>query len=95
MPWKEAGPMLERMRFIEDYLSGFYSITELAERYDVSRKTLHKWLSRHDTDGSKGLADRSRIPLHSPQQTSDDIVDRVVAFRKRFPFIGPRKISPG
>jgi len=28
MPWKETGPVLERMRFIEDYLSGFYTITE-------------------------------------------------------------------
>src|SRR5688572_30022168 len=91
MPWKEAGPMLERMRFIEDYLSGFYSITELANRYGVSRKTLYKWLNRHD-DGSSGLVDRSRSPAHSPQQTSDDVMDRVVAFRKRFPFMGPRKI---
>lgn len=84
--------MLERMRFIEDYLSGFYSVTELANRYGVSRKTLYKWLNRHDTDGSSGLVDRSRSPAHSPQQTSDEVMDRVVAFRKRFPFMGPRKI---
>lgn len=92
MPWKEAGPMLERTRFIEDYLSGFYSITELAIRYGVSRRTLHKWLGRHDVDGSNGLVDLSRAPLHSPQRTSDDLVARIVAFRKRFPFMGPRKI---
>ena len=36
MPWKETGPVLERMRFIEDYLSGFYSITELAARYGMT-----------------------------------------------------------
>ena len=29
MPWKETGPVLERTRFIDDYLSGFYTITEL------------------------------------------------------------------
>ena len=28
MPWKETGPVLERKRFIDDYLSGFYTITE-------------------------------------------------------------------
>ena len=92
MPWKEAGPMLERTRFIEDYLSGFYSITELAIRYGVSRRTLHKWLARHDGDGAKGLVDRSKAPLRSPQRTSDDVADRIVAFRKRFPLMGPRKI---
>jgi putative transposase len=92
MPWKEAGPMLERMRFIEDYLSGFYSLTELANRYGVSRKTLHKWLSRHDAEGARGLVDRSRAPAYSPQQTADEVAQRVVAFRKRFPLMGPRKI---
>jgi len=92
MPWKKAGPMLERRRFIEEYLSGFYSITELAIRYGVSRRTLHKWLARHDGDGAEGLVDRSKAPLRSPQRTSDDVAARIVAFRKRFPFMGPRKI---
>ena len=92
MPWKEAGPMLERTRFIEDVLSGLFTITELAARYGVSRKTLHKWLGRHDRDGANGLVDRSRAPQCSPQRTSDDLVAEIVAFRKRFPFMGPRKI---
>src|SRR4051812_10471297 len=92
MPWKEAGPMLERRRFIDEYLSGFYSITELGIRYGVSRRTLHKWLRRHDANGANGLDDHSRAPLHSPHKTSDDLVARIVAFRKRFPFMGPRKI---
>lgn len=92
MPWKETGPMLERARFIEDYLSGFYSITELASRYGVSRRTLHKWLGRHDVAGSNGLVDHCRAPLHSPHRTTDEVAARIVAFRKRFPFMGPRKI---
>jgi transposase-like protein len=60
MPWKETGLVQERARFIEDYLSGFFTITELAARYNVSRRTLHKWLARHDVDGSNGLVDRPR-----------------------------------
>jgi transposase InsO family protein len=93
MPWKETGPVLERSRFIEDYLSAFYTITELADRYGVSRRVLHKWLSRHDRDGLKGLADRSRAPLHVPDRTCDDIAASVIAFRRRFPHMGPRKIA--
>ncbi len=92
MPWKEAGPVLERMRFIEDYLSGFYTISELAARYGVSRRVLHKWLGRHDRDGANGLVDRSRAPLHIPHRTSEEIAERIVAFRRRFPHMGPRKI---
>jgi len=92
MPWKEAGPVLERMRFIEDYLSGFYTITELSARYGVSRRILHKWLARHDTDGARGLVGRSRAPLSIPHRTSETLVAEIVAFRHRFPFMGPRKI---
>ena len=91
-PRRETGPMLERARFIEDYLSGFYSVTELASRYAVSRRTLHKWLGRHDVAGSNGLVDQSRALLRSTHRTSDDLAARIVAFRKRFPFMGPRKI---
>jgi transposase InsO family protein len=84
--------MLERARFIEELLSGFYTITELAARYGVSRRILHKWLSRHDAEGAGGLVDRSRAPLHSPQRTNDEVAAKIVAFRRRFPFMGPRKI---
>jgi len=84
--------MLERTRFIDDYLSGFFTITELARRYGVSRRTLHKWLARHDADGLNGLADRSRAPRRSPQRIREDLVAQIVTFRKRFPFMGPRKI---
>src|SRR6185369_10115816 len=93
MPWKETGPVSERMQFIEDYLSGFYTITELAARYGVSRRIAHKWLSRHDVDGAQGLQDRSRAPINIPHRTNDKIAAEIVAFRRRFPHMGPRKIA--
>src|SRR5215210_5288999 len=92
MPWKVTGPVQERTRFIETYLSGFFTITELAERFGMSRQKLHKWLGRHDGDGAKGLVDRSRAPLHVPHRTSEDVAEQIIAFRRRFPHMGPRKI---
>ena len=92
MPWEVTGPVRERERFIETYLTGFYTITELAERFGVSRQKLHKWLARHNADGMKGLADRPRAPLHIPHRTSDKIADEIIAFRRRFPHMGSRKI---
>ena len=93
MPWKETGPVHERMRFIEAYLTGFYTITELAARYGISRRIAHKWLSRHDANGAAGLQDRSRAPINIPHRTTDDIAAKVIAFRRRFPHMGPRKIA--
>jgi transposase InsO family protein len=92
MPWKETGPVFERARFIGDYLSGCFTISELADRYGVSRKTLYKWLARHDVSGLSGLVDRPRIARHLPHRTPDVLADEIIAFKRRFPFMGPKKI---
>jgi len=92
MPWEVTGPVQERERFIETYLTGLYTVSELAARFGVSRQKLHKWLARHNADGMKGLVDRSRAPHHIPHRTSSDVEEKIVAFRRRFPHMGPRKI---
>jgi putative transposase len=89
MPWKETGPVQERERFIETYLTGLYTITELAERFGASRQKLHKWLARHNADGMKGLVDRSRAPRHIRHRSSDIVAEKIIEFRRRFPHMGP------
>lgn len=37
MPWEVTGAVKERTRFIETYLTGLYTLTELADRFGVSR----------------------------------------------------------
>src|SRR5258706_505335 len=39
MPWKETSPVIERLQFIHDSQSVLYVMSELCERYDISRKT--------------------------------------------------------
>jgi transposase len=46
VPWKETGPMEERMKFMLMYQSESWSMTELCEIFGVSRKTGCKWLKR-------------------------------------------------
>ena len=92
MPWKEASPMTERMRFIADYLRGVYSMTELCDWYDISRKTGYKILRRFESDGVDALADRSRRPHTSPDRTPEDVVDAILEVRKRHPGWGAKKI---
>src|SRR5262245_29358181 len=60
MPWLETSPMDQRKQFITEYLRGLQSVTELAERFAISRKTAYKWIDRHEREGTPGLADRSR-----------------------------------
>jgi len=42
MPWKETCAMDEKIKMIGDYLSKEYTITQLSQMYEVSRKTIYK-----------------------------------------------------
>jgi len=41
MPWLETSLMDQRTQFIADYHRGLQSVTELADRFDISRKTAY------------------------------------------------------
>jgi hypothetical protein len=59
MPWRESCAMDQRVSFIADQRSGMWTMTELCERYEISRKTGYKWLDRYQLEGPGGLTDRS------------------------------------
>jgi transposase len=60
----------QRLSFLIDYASGQWSMSELCERYRVSRPTGYKWLRRVEEEGESGFDERSRRPKSSPLQTS-------------------------
>lgn len=84
--------MEERLRFVQDALSQRLDMTELCERYGVSRKTGYKWLKRYETDGRRGLADQSRAPHECPHRTAAYIAELLVASRQAHPLWGARKL---
>ena len=90
MPWKENRTVDLRVQLIQDYNEG-HTISALAEIYDVSRKTIYKWLARHEEGGVAGLADRSRVPQHFPGQLSGEVITQIIAARQRWKW-GPRKL---
>ena len=94
MPWREASPMTERIRFVLDHKLGVYTMTELCHRYGVSRKTGYKWLRRFEDDGFDGLRDRSRRPHSCPHRTPDECVEAIIEKKKRHPSWGAKKIVP-
>ena len=63
MLWMETVPMEERRRFVEASRSRAWAMTELCERFSVSRKTGYKWLRRYRTTPEQPLTDLSRWPL--------------------------------
>jgi putative transposase len=84
--------MTERMRFVADYLEGVYRVSELAQRYGVSRKTAYKWLKRFEEEGPGGLQDRAPVAEEVWNRTETAVEEELVAFRKKHVDWGPRKI---
>ena len=72
----------ERARFVRDFTSGHWSMTELCERYGVSRPTGYKWMARRK--GGAGFADRSHAPHQCPHRTSADVEALIVAARQEY-----------
>ena len=92
MAWRERSPMDERVQFISDYLRQRWPVTDLCQRYAISRKTAYKWIARYETDGAAGLEERSSRPHRSPQTTAAREADAIIALRQRHPTWGGKKI---
>ena len=92
MPWLETSPMDQRMQFIADYQRGLQSMTELADRFDISRRTAYKWIDRYEEAGPSGLMDRSRRPHQCPHATAQELVDAVLEARRHHPHWGAKKL---
>jgi transposase-like protein len=45
-------------------------VTEVAERFGVTRQTVHRWVARYRESGLAGLAGRSHVPKAHPWQLS-------------------------
>ena len=59
----ETHVLNERLRFVTDYESGQWSMTELCERYEISREAGYEVLGFSGTAFLR-LEQRSRAPLH-------------------------------
>lgn len=82
--------MDQRQQFIDEYMRGDSSMSELARRFGVSRKTVYKWVARFLETSS--LADLSRKPHCSPRAVAAGLESSIVAARRERPRWGPKKL---
>lgn len=92
MPWNQVTPMDEKTQFIADVLRHTLSISELCERYGISRKTGYQLIARYQAEGARGLERRSRRPHHCPHQTPPEVVAALLEARRRHPRWGAKKL---
>lgn len=72
-----------RLQIVQWHQAG-QSKTAIAERLGVSRQTVHKWITRFEQHGPKGLHDRSSRPKRSPKKLAEACIDAIVHLRRTF-----------
>ncbi len=87
----ELSVVEQRYLAVREALDGA-KVTDVATRYGVDRRTVHRWLVRYVNEGLGALADRSCRPDRCPHQIAPEIESRIVALRTAHPGWGPRTI---
>lgn len=64
-------------------VAGELTITQAAAQYGVSRRHLHRLLTRYREDGLDAVEPRSRAPLSSPHAVTDRVRARIIAIRQQ------------
>ena len=67
-------------------------VTEVAERYGVSRQSVHTWLLRYRREGIAGLEDRSHRVHNHPWRIAAEVEEMVCELRRGHPKWGPRRL---
>ncbi|KAE8755755.1 helix-turn-helix domain-containing protein, partial [Paraburkholderia madseniana] len=88
MPWNARDTMSLRQEFVHLASQNMLTMTELCQRFNISRQTGYKWLNR----GENALSDQSRRPASSPSKTPAAMEQEVVRLRQAHPRWGGRKI---
>ena len=92
MPWKVINQMNLKTELVKDRNDKNFSITDLSQKYGISRPTIYKWLERYEQVGIEGLKEQSRAPKNCPHRTSEKIINLVVQEKLKNRKRGPRKI---
>jgi transposase InsO family protein len=85
--------MEEKLRFILEYEQRERTMTELCQRYQITRETGYVWVRRYRAIGLEGLLERSRARQQHENQTPEDIEGMVLELRQAHMRWGARKLK--
>ena len=91
----ELSVMEQRYKAVMEVLEAKIPVTEVAERYGVSRQSVHAWVRRYRSDGIGALIDRSHKPRGHPAQIDPVVEAAICELRRQHPAMGPGHWSIG
>jgi transposase InsO family protein len=68
------------------------TISEVAGQWQVSRRTMHRWLARYEAEGLEGLNERSHRPASCPHQMAAELEVMVLEMRRAHRYWGPHRL---
>jgi transposase InsO family protein len=88
----ERSVVEQRYNAVLEVLEAGLPVAEVADRYGVSRQSVHTWVNRYRAGGLAGLADRSHRPNRCPHQLAAAVQARVCELRRQHPGWGPQRL---
>ncbi len=83
----------QRYKAVQGVLADGRTVGDVASQWEVSRRTLHRWLARYEGGGLEGLGDGSHRPAHCPHQMPAAVEVLVLEMRRAHPYWGARRIA--
>jgi transposase-like protein len=72
-----------RLKLARLVVEGGWTISQAAQRFEVSYRTAKRWVVRYLEMGAAGMQDRSSRPHHHPNRTPRHLVRKIVHLRWR------------
>jgi transposase-like protein len=90
---RELSVAEQRYQAVLAVISDGETVTDVAARFGVTRKTVHDWLAKYEAGGLENLGDRSHRPRSCPHQMGSDLEVAIARMRTSHPSWGPRRIA--
>jgi transposase len=74
---REISVAEQRYEAVRAVLADGETVTDVAARFGVTRKTVHHWLRKYEAGGIEELGDRSHRPRSCPHQMSAERVEPI------------------
>jgi transposase InsO family protein len=91
--FKEISKMEQRYDAVLMVMRDGFSVSEVAQKFQVSRQTLYKWMADYEAEGLEGLKDRSHRPYQMPHQLDGEREAAIIRLRLAHPRWGPVTIA--
>lgn len=83
----------QRYQAVLAVISDGETVTDVAARFGVTRKTIHAWLAKYEAGGLENLKDGSHRPRSCPHQIGSLVEVEIARMRTTHPSWGPRRLA--